>query len=198
MIGRLSGKIVDKEQPGKFVIDVNGVGYDVETSMNTFFELESSPDTIILHIHTVVREDAFLLYGFAKKSERSLFQELIKVNGIGPKIAIAILSSTTPDEFVQCINQQDTVRLTKLPGIGKKTAERIAIEMKDRLQQWSVGQAPAQVINASEQDEAVKALEALGYRHSEASKIIKKVDDGKMSCEQLIRAGLKQLSTGVK
>jgi len=201
MIGWLGGKIIDKETPGKFVIDVNGVGYDVETSMATFFCLESQSDTVGLHVHTVVREDAILLYGFAEKEERTLFRALIKVNGIGPKMAITILSSTSPEEFVACINQQDTARLTKLPGIGKKTAERIVVEMKDKLQQWSPaasGLTPFAQSMVSEQDEATKALEALGYKHQEASKMIKQVDDGQMNCETLIRASLKYLASGVK
>ncbi len=120
MIGWLSGQVVDKHQPGKLVVDVNGVGYDVETSLQTFFQLESQRGSINLHIHTIVREDALLLFGFLDKEERALFRALIKVNGVGPKLAMAILSSITPAEFIQCITQQNTLFLTKLPGIGKK------------------------------------------------------------------------------
>ncbi|CDZ78194.1 Holliday junction ATP-dependent DNA helicase RuvA [Legionella massiliensis] len=197
MIGWLSGQIVDKHQLGKFVIDVNGVGYDVETSLQTFFQLESQQGRVGLHIHTVVREDALLLYGFSDKSERALFRALIKVNGVGPKMAITILSSISPNEFIQCINQQNTAYLTKLPGIGKKTAERLVIEMKDSLKQFDAGGAgqPAkQTVTIREQDEAISALEALGYKQQEAIKVINKIDDGNKSCEQLIRQALQLLS----
>src|ERR1700733_10669412 len=115
MIGWLSGLVIDKQQPGKLVINVNGVGYDVETSLQTFFQLESQQDAVGLHIHTVIREDAFLLFGFLEKEERSLFRALIKVNGVGPKMAMAILSSISPADFIQCIRQQDILLLTKLP-----------------------------------------------------------------------------------
>ena len=197
MIGWLSGQVVDKHQPGKLVVDVNGVGYDVETSLQTFFQLESQQGSIGLHIHTVVREDALLLYGFLDKQERALFRALIKVNGVGPKMAIAILSSISPNEFIQCINQQNTLLLTKLPGIGKKTAERLVIEMKDSLQQFAqFDSLPAQkqMINLREQDEAIGALEALGYKPQEAMKVINKIDDGHKSCEQLIRQALQLLA----
>jgi Holliday junction DNA helicase RuvA len=197
MIGWLRGQIADKHQLGKFVIDVNGVGYDVETSLQTFFQLESQQGVIDLHIHTVVREDALLLYGFLEKRERALFRALIKVNGVGPKMAITILSSITPDEFVQCINQQNIVYLTKLPGIGKKTAERLIIEMKDSMKQFLSTMAEPlskQAIPIREQDEAISALEALGYKPQEAIKVISKIDDGTKSCEQLIRQALQLLA----
>ena len=196
MIGWLSGTVVDKHQPGKIVVDVNGVGYDVETSLPTFFELQAKDGAVGIHIHTVVREDALLLYGFHDKQERALFRALIKVNSVGPKMAIAILSSITPDEFVQCINQQNTTLLTKLPGIGKKTAERLVVEMKDSLQQWmssstTVKTTPTQ---ATDQGEAICALEALGYKYQEAAKVVKKLDDGSKRCEELIRQALQVLA----
>lgn len=197
MIGWLNGQIVDKHQPGKLVIDVNGVGYDVETSLQTFFQLDSHKGPVGLHIHTVVREDALLLYGFMDQQERSLFRALIKVNGVGPKMAITILSSITPSEFIQCINQQNTTYLTKLPGIGKKTAERLVIEMKDSLKQFnSIDSANITLKPAikREQDEAISALEALGYKLQEATKVINKIDDGTKTCEQLIRQGLQLLA----
>jgi Holliday junction DNA helicase RuvA len=197
MIGWLSGQIVDKHQLGKFVIDVNGVGYDVETSLQTFFQLDSHQGSVGLHIHTVVREDALLLYGFLDKQERSLFRALIKVNGVGPKMAITILSSIRPDEFIQCINQQNTSYLTKLPGIGKKTAERLVVEMRDSLKQFSsINSEPlAKQDNIVRvQDEAISALEALGYKQQEAAKVVNKLDDGNKSCEQLIRQALQLLS----
>ena len=195
MIGWLSGQIVDKHQLGKFVIDVNGVGYDVETSLQTFFQLESHQGSVGLHIHTVVREDALILYGFFDKDERALFRALIKVNGVGPKMAITILSSIRPDEFIQCINQQNTEQLTKLPGIGKKTAERLVIEMKDGLKQFASSNSSTKTVRIiREQDEAISALEALGYKQQEAVKVISKIDDGTKSCEQLIRQALQVLA----
>lgn len=197
MIGWLSGQVVDKHQPGKLVVDVNGVGYDVETSLQTFFQLESQRGLINLHIHTIVREDALLLFGFLDKEERALFRALIKVNGVGPKLAMAILSSITPTEFIQCITQQNTLLLTKLPGIGKKTAERLVIEMKDSVKQFnnmdsSLSQKLS--VNLREQDEAISALEALGYKQQEAIKVINKIDDGSKTCEQLIRQALQLLA----
>lgn len=196
MIGWLNGKIVEKNQPGKLVIDVNGVGYDVETSLQTFFQVDSHPDNIGLHIHTVVREDALLLYGFLTQEERTLFRALIKVNGVGPKMAITILSSITPEEFIQCIDQQNTLFLTKLPGIGKKTAERLVVEMKDGIKNLQISRTVNIQSNLplQQQDEAIKALEALGYKPQEAIKVIRKIDDGSKTCEQLIRQALQVLA----
>lgn len=196
MIGLLRGSVIDSQQPGKLIMDVNGVGYDVETSLQTFFQLENRQGTIDLHIHTVVREDAFLLYGFIDKQERALFRALIKVNGVGPKMAIAILSSISPSEFIQCINQQNVLSLTKLPGIGKKTAERLVIEMKDSLINFASLDSTSSTltINKREQDEAISALEALGYKPQEALKVIQKIDDGNKTCEQLIRQALQLLA----
>jgi Holliday junction DNA helicase RuvA len=199
MIGWLNGQVIDKQQAGKLVIDVKGVGYDVETSLNTFFQIESTTQAVGLHIHTVVREDALLLYGFLDKQERSLFRALIKVNGVGPKLAMAILSSITPNEFIQCILQENAMMLTKLPGIGKKTAERLVVEMKDSIKQ--LGAISADFIHqiphmARSQDEAISALESLGYKPQEAVKVVNKIDDGIKSCEQLIREALQVLSAG--
>lgn len=198
MIGWLSGQIVDRQHPGKLVIDVNGVGYDVETSLNTFFNLASEEKAIGLHIHTVVREDALLLYGFADKVERTLFRALIRVNGIGPKLAMAVLSSISPDEFIQCIQEENGARLTKLPGIGKKTAERLVVEMKDSVSKlFGVDRTQAvkaKTIPASIQDEAISALEVLGYKYNDAKKVIYQIDNGSQSCEQLIRQALQKLS----
>ncbi|KTD67370.1 MULTISPECIES: Holliday junction branch migration protein RuvA [Legionella] len=197
MIGWLDGHIIDKHQPGKLVLNVQGVGYDVETSLNTFFQLESINSSVGLHIHTVVREDALLLYGFLERQERELFRALIKVNGIGPKVAMSILSSTTPNEFIQCIQQENASFLMKLPGIGKKTAERLVIEMRDSIKQFSVSVANSlskAIPMMSGPDEAVSALEALGYKPQEALKAVNKINDGSKSCEQLIRDALQVLA----
>jgi len=195
MIGWLKGNVLDKREPGKIVLDVQGVGYDVETSLPTFFQIETMNAPVSLHIHTLVREDALILYGFLALDERHLFRALIRVNGVGPKLAISILSSIKPDEFVRCIRQENATLLTKLPGIGKKTAERLVVEMKDRLQDadflsshTSVDAAPLQ------SNEAVKALEALGYKPQDANKVIQQLDDGQKTCEQLIREALQSLA----
>jgi Holliday junction DNA helicase RuvA len=194
MIGWLNGQVMDKHQPGKLIMDVNGVGYEVETSLNTFFQLEAEEKKIGLYIHTVVREDAFLLYGFLEKQERSLFRALIKVNGVGPKLAMSILSSISPQEFIQCIHQENSALLVKLPGIGKKTAERLVVEMRDSINQLDevmLGAGVPQQVNVlHSQNEAISALEALGYKPQEAFKAVNKIDDGMKSCEQLIRDAL--------
>lgn len=197
MIGWLDGHIVDKHQPGKLVLNVHGVGYDVETSLNTFFQLDSLNGSVGLHIHTIVREDALLLYGFLDRQERELFRALIKVNGVGPKLAMSILSSTTPNEFIQCVQQENAAFLMKLPGIGKKTAERLVIEMRDRLKQCSVPVFDALKVSPqmNGQDEAISALEALGYKPQEALKAVTKINNGSKGCEQLIREALQVLST---
>lgn len=197
MIGWLSGQIIDRNQPGKLVLDVNGVGYDVETSLNTFFQLDGNSNPVGLHIHTVVREDALLLYGFLDKQERALFRALIRVNGVGPKVAMAILSSISPDEFIQCIQQENATLLTKLPGIGKKTAERLLVEMRDSIKQFGEIATPAQVKlihTMSSQDEAISALESLGYKPQDALKVVSKIDDGIKSSQQLIKEALQILS----
>ncbi|WP_367605482.1 Holliday junction branch migration protein RuvA [Legionella sp. W05-934-2] len=197
MIGWLKGDILDKSIPGRLVVDVNGVGYDVETSLNTYFQVESLQNPVGFFIHTVVREDALLLFGFYQKQERTLFRTLIKVNGVGPKLALSILSSVTPDEFVQTVRQGDSHSLTRFPGIGKKTAERLLIELKDAVKDWTSTEkacqsssmpAPRQI------DEAIAALIALGYKPAEASRVARSVDDGNKSSEQLIRDALKQLA----
>ena len=199
MIGWLCGRIIDKDQSGKLVMDVNGVGYDVETSLTTFFQVESLQGVIALHIHTIVREDALLLYGFYDKQERALFRALIKVNGVGPKMAITILSSIRPDEFIQSIHQQNTALLIKLPGIGKKTAERLVVEMKDNIQQLPMmvsanANIELSVSSVTQASEAISALETLGYKPQEALKVINKLDDGQKTCEQLIRQALQMLA----
>ncbi|KTD00742.1 Holliday junction DNA helicase RuvA [Legionella geestiana] len=197
MIGWLQGMLIERSAPGKLVVDVSGVGYDVETSLSTWFSLEHTTDRIGLHIHTVVREDALLLFGFSSQEERALFRALIKVNGVGPKLAMSILSSISPQEFVECIRLQNTAMLVRLPGVGKKTAERLVVEMRDSLKTGTVDSGLAMGLMstaASQQDEAISALEALGYRPQEAAKAVKALDDGQKNSEQLIRAALQRLS----
>ncbi len=196
MIGMLYGKIIDKNEPGKITVDVSGVGYEVETSLTTFFNLESQENAVKIFIHTIVREDAFLLYGFADKDERELFRALIKVNGVGPKLAITILSSITPYDFTQCINTQNTALLTKLPGIGRKTAERLVVEMKDSITKllFSPAVKSSVAVKYAQIDEAISALEALGFKSQDVKKVIEEIADANKSAEQLIREGLRSLS----
>ena len=195
MIGWLKGEVIDKQQPGKLVLNVAGVGYDVETSLSSFFEVEQMTGEINLHIHTLVREDALILYGFVNREERSLFRALIRVNGVGAKLAISILSSIRPDEFVRCIRQENASILTKLPGIGKKTAERLVVEMKDRLDSLDYfPHDPEAHSSLGHRDEAIRALQSLGYKPQEANQAVKALDDGKKTCEQLIREGLQSLA----
>ena len=167
MIGQLRGTLLEKRPP-VLLLDVNGAGYEVEAPMTVFYSLPETGEPLTLHTHFVVREDAQLLYGFADRYERELFRALIKVNGVGPKMALAILSGIEADRLAQCIHDQDTTSLVKVPGIGKKTAERLVIEMRDRLDKIDGGPVslPGQTPLAQPDDarsDAIAALEALGY-----------------------------------
>lgn len=197
MIGYLAGIILQK-QPPQLLLDVNGVGYDITASMNTFYNLAEVGSKTQLYTHLVVREDALQLYGFHSLEERRLFLALIKVSGVGPKSAITILSSIEPKRFVQCIQNNDLATLVSVPGIGKKTAERLVIEMRDRLNDWQTGEltnaiaTPGCHKNQSEQD-AVSALISLGYKPQEASRVISKLDTANLASEEIIRLALKSL-----
>ncbi|MFT5350663.1 MAG: Holliday junction DNA helicase RuvA [Planctomycetota bacterium] len=197
MIGRLRGKLIQK-QPPWLLIDVQGVGYEVEAPMTTIYKLPALNEEVTLYTHLHVREDAQLLFAFSEERERLLFRTLIKVNGVGAKMALAILSGMEADEFAQCIRDGDSVRLTRLPGVGKKTAERLIIEMRDRLKDWQ--QASGSKIKTSGEplthyrdpsDEAVSALVSLGYKPQEASKYVLAVATEEMSSEDIIREALK-------
>lgn len=197
MIGRLTGILLEK-QPPHLLLDVNGVGYELSAPMSTFYQLSSIGEKVSLFTHLVVREDAWLLCGFASQTERRMFRDLIKVNGVGAKLALAILSSINADEFARCIQNGDSSSLVRLPGVGKKTAERLIIEMRDRLKDWeSDGMSMSSASNAvvGEADpgrDAVSALVALGYKPQEASRMVSIVaSDDLVSSEELIRAALK-------
>ena len=198
MIGRLHGILIEK-QPPWLLLDVGGVGYEVEAPMSTFFLLPGVGAEISLFTHLVVREDAQLLYGFWAVTERRLFRELIRISGIGPRVALAILSGMDAAEFARCVQNEDSATLTRVPGIGKKTAERLLVEMRDRLKDWQLTPAasdgsspapPSKADNASA--DAAAALVALGYKSAEAGRLIKKIATAEMNTEQLIRAVLKQ------
>ncbi|MEJ2143240.1 MAG: Holliday junction branch migration protein RuvA [Gammaproteobacteria bacterium] len=195
MIGRLRGILISK-QPPALLIDVQGVGYEVEAPMSTFYQLPDVGEETVLHTHLIVREDAHVLCGFASENERRMFRALIKINGVGAKLALAILSGMSADEFAQCIHDSDTAGLTRLPGVGKKTAERLIVEMKDRLSDWQdniVSLPTGDTHVADGEREAVSALIALGYKPQEASKMVASIDKENLSSEDIIRAALKSV-----
>ncbi|PSW07687.1 Holliday junction branch migration protein RuvA [Photobacterium lipolyticum] len=205
MIGRLRGTILEK-QPPEVIIEVGGIGYEVQMPMSCFYELPEVGQEAILCTHFIVREDAQLLYGFNKKSERELFREVIKANGVGPKLGLAILSAMTASQFVLSVENEDITTLVKIPGVGKKTAERLVVEMKDRLKGWGEGDlftpaSDAAASNASvessvsvrAEDEAVSALVALGYKPQQASKVVSQVVKPEMSSESIIREALRSM-----
>ncbi|GAA3908607.1 Holliday junction branch migration protein RuvA [Halomonas cibimaris] len=193
MIGRLTGQLQEK-QPPWLLLDVSGVGYEIEASMTTLVALPAVGETVVLYTHLTVRDDAHLLYGFIREGERALFRALIKVNGVGPKLALAILSGMDEDAFMRCVHDDDAKALTKLPGVGKKTAERLIIEMRDRFPEWQQGASPLPLEAAASvcQDtlaEAEAALISLGYKPGEAAKMLADLDPGQTT-EALIKAAL--------
>ncbi|OOF37733.1 Holliday junction branch migration protein RuvA [Rodentibacter heidelbergensis] len=201
MIGRLQGVLLEK-QPPEILLDVQGVGYELLLPMTSFYNLPEIGQETTLFTHLVVREDAHLLFGFAQKTDRTLFRELIKTNGVGPKLALAILSAMSVDQFVYAIEREELSKLTKIPGVGKKTAERLLVELKGKFK--GVKQSdffvesshiPAESSPLSVQenaiDEAVAALIALGYKPTDAEKMVKRVGKAELTSEQLIREALK-------
>lgn len=199
MIGRITGILLEKQAP-ELLVDVGGIGYEIQVPMTTLYQMPEIGEKVTLHTHFVVREDAQLLYGFSALQERSLFRTLIKVNGVGPKLAVTILSGIDSSEFVRCVRDNDTATLVRLPGVGKKTAERLLVEMKDRLKDWHIDGTTANRdgagIGASNamQTEAESALVALGYKPLEASKAITAVRGEEVeTSEQLIRLALRNM-----
>ena len=195
MIGFLRGKLVYKSPPF-LVLDVQGVGYEIEAPMTTFYELPAINQDITLHTHLVVREDAHILFGFSKESDRALFRTLIKVNGIGPKLALTILSGQSAEEFHRCIHDNDTLTLVRLPGVGKKTAERLVIEMRDRLPDLSnsfmirTDISGSATLLSNPKQEAISALCSLGYKPLDASKMVQNITIEGKCCEDIIRLAL--------
>lgn len=192
MIGTLSGRLVSKDPP-HLLLDVNGVGYELEVPLSTFERLPDTGAQLMLHTHLTVREDAHILFAFGTLAEKNLFRDLIKLNGVGPKLGLAILSGLSVNDFWGVVRAQDAVRLTKLPGVGKKTAERLVLELKDRAESHAalpVGDAgPSANKNLLE---ARRALEALGYKPTEAVRMCDEVARPDMSTEQLVREALKR------
>jgi len=189
MIGSLRGRIAAKTPP-QLRIDVGGVGYELEAPMSTFFHLPPIGQEVSLLTHLVVREDAQMLYGFATLDERSLFRNLLKVSGIGPKIALALLSGISVEAFAQCILNKDVAALIRVPGIGRKTAERLFVEMRDRIANLEGEPGMARGDVASPESEALGALIGLGYKPAEAARLLKVVEPGMHTTEELIRRAL--------
>jgi Holliday junction DNA helicase RuvA len=193
MIGFLRGTLIAKRAPS-VLVDVGGVGYEVDAPMSTFFQLPEPGVEVMLFTHLVVREDAHILFGFLSEDERALFRNLIRVTGIGAKLALGILSGVSAEEFQRCVLTEDTARLVRLPGIGKKTAERLIIELRDRLPQISSGlDLPVRAVRRQPQgaaDEAISALLALGFRPAEASALVQAIPAEGKTSEDLIRAAL--------
>ena len=194
MIGFLRGKLIDKEAP-LVVLEISGVGYEIQVPLNCFEQLPELGKEVALYIHLVRREEGDFLYGFLKKSERLLFRSLIKVNGVGPKIALAILSVMELKFFVSHIVNNDLASLSRIPGVGKKTAQRLVVEMKDKIDQWQVellGVSGTVEFNDAARD-AVGALVALGYRPTEASQAIARFKDEQLTSAELIKKALQLL-----
>ncbi|MEM9386249.1 MAG: Holliday junction branch migration protein RuvA [Pseudomonadota bacterium] len=196
MIGFLRGRLAEKRPPD-LVIDVGGVGYEVEAPMSTCADLPATGESIHLLTHLVVRDDAHVLFGFATEAERGLFRELIRVSKVGPKVALGILSGISVSDFAHCVEEGDTSRLTRLPGIGKKTAERLVVEMRDRLQgeatssTFGVNLAGREALPADGRREAFEALLALGYKNAEASRMLKDLKVNGLDTAQIVRLALR-------
>ena len=205
MISRIKGVLLEKELPN-LLVDVAGIGYELQLSLNSFYHLPNLGAEVVLYTHLVVREDAQLLYGFVTSEERSLFRALIKVTGIGPKSALAILSSIEPAEFIRYVLDDDVTSLSRLPGIGKKTAQRLVIDMRDKFAHWETEYNKV-VLGATDQKtggkigaepsatkDAISALMALGYKIPDARRVVLKHRKPGFSSEELIRAALKELA----
>jgi Holliday junction DNA helicase RuvA len=193
VIGFLRGLLAAK-QPPSLLLDVKGVGYEVDAPMSTFYKLPELGEEVMLYTHLAVREDAHSLYGFISEAERALFRTLIKVNGVGAKLALAILSGLSVEEFHRCVELQDASRLVRLPGVGKKTAERLLIELRDRLPDLPTVALPGAgkrvAPAATPAEDAVSALIALGFKPNEANALVKAVPAEGKSSEEIIRLAL--------
>ncbi len=195
MIGFLKGTLVSKRPP-QLTVDVGGVGYELETPMSTFYRLPEAGEPLTLLTHLLVREDAHVLYGFSTEAERALFRKLLKVSGVGARIALGILSGISAEGFRRCVLERDLITLTRIPGIGRKTAERLLVEMADSMEELG-GDDPggATAANGAE-GEAHGALLALGYKPAEVTRLLAKLDTAQLGAEELIREALKRAHTG--
>lgn len=192
MIGRITGKLISK-QPPQLMVDVMGVGYEIEAPMSTFYKLPPVGETVSLLTHLTVREDAHLLFGFGSAAEKNLFRDLIKISGVGPKLALSILSGGNVDDFWGMVRAGDAARLTKIPGVGKKTAERLVIEMRDKAGAAESTGIPGSPSGAAAPlQEARAALTALGYKPAEIQRFTEAVYKDGMTTEQIIQEALKR------
>ena len=192
MIGRIEGTLLEKNPPA-LLVDVQGIGYEVDVPMSTFYSLPATGEPMALLVHMVVREDAMLLYGFGTSLERTLFRALLKVNGIGAKVALSILSGMSADEFLACVAREDADALVRVPGIGKKTAERLLVELKDRVASIGTGATGGSVTtraDTSNRVQAEEALAALGYKPVETKRLLDQASPADQSVEEMIRAAL--------
>ena len=194
MIGHLKGKIISKSPP-EVLLEVQGIGYEVLCPMSTIYELDNLYDDVLLFTHLSIKEDAHTLFGFITKDEKNVFRELIRVNGVGPKVALAILSNLSVHSLVECISTEDADLLAKTPGIGKKTALKLIVELQDRLSKLDL---VGSLANSSEikqntnpnSKQAIEALQSLGFKAKEANRMVSKIEDIELSTEQLIRLAL--------
>ncbi|MEA1049253.1 Holliday junction branch migration protein RuvA [Lamprobacter modestohalophilus] len=203
MIGRLRGEIIAKHPP-QVLIECAGVGYEVEAPMSTFYDLPAVGETVTLVTHLLIRDDAHVLYGFRSEHDRALFRALLRVTGVGAKMALAILSGMDAARFAQCVEQEDIAMLSRLPGIGKKTAQRLVMEMKDRIAELGQGSATSQTLGAERAaamaapddplTDAVSALVALGYKPADANRMARAADDGAKTSEEIIRTALRAVT----
>ena len=194
MIGHIKGKIISKSPP-EVLLEVQGIGYEVLCPMSTIYELDNLSDDVLLFTHLSIKEDAHTLFGFITKDEKNVFRELIRVNGVGPKVALAILSNLSVHSLVECISTEDADLLAKTPGIGKKTALKLIVELQDRLSKLDL---VGSLANSSEikqnsnpnSKQAIEALQSLGFKAKEANRMVSKIEDQELSTEQLIRLAL--------
>ena len=191
MIGRLSGTLLSKHPP-LLLLDVHGVGYEVEAPMSTFFRLPAVGEAVVLHTHLVVREDAQLLFGFATLAEKGLFRDLIRISGVGPKVALAVLSGISVEDYWGVVRSGESGRLVKIPGIGKKTAERLVLEMRDKAGAGEVALPGGAAVPVGALAEARSALASLGYKPAEVQRLTDAVYKEGMSTEAIIQEALKR------
>ncbi|MFT4628985.1 MAG: Holliday junction DNA helicase RuvA [Dinoroseobacter sp.] len=201
MIAWLQGVLLEKQAPN-LLLNVNGIAYEIEAPLSVFYDLPAINETVSIFVHMVVREDAQLLFGFSSKQQRDLFRSLIKVNGVGPKVGLAVLSTLSAQELMQCMLNEDDTVLTKVPGIGKKTAQRLIVELKDRLEKEFADVAlDASVAGhggapANDRQDAISALVSLGYKNNDASRVVRALPK-ELTSEEIIRQALRSLSGNV-
>ena len=195
MIGRLVGTLVRK-QPPELLLDVDGVGYELEAPMTAFYDFPALGQEVTLFTHLVVRDDAHLLFGFTERRQRDLFRALLKVSGVGPRVGLAILSGLTTENLVSCITVGDVAQLTRIPGIGRKTAERVIVDLRERLESSVDGESSVPGGTATPEQDAISGLVALGYRSGDAARAVRESDTHGGSVEEMIRGALQQLAGG--